>query len=74
MDWLADRHLSNYIPESLLTQLTETYQALLMENVSPVTALKELEDELQDISFQYREILLNGVINSHQPSSSGRCY
>ncbi len=51
LEWLADRHLSNHIPESLGTQLTETYQAVLMENVSPVTALKHLEDELQDHYF-----------------------
>ncbi len=46
MEWLTDRHLSNHIPEFLWTQLTETCQEVLMENVSAVTALKELEDEL----------------------------
>ncbi len=51
MEWLADRHLINHIPESLGTQLTETYQPVLMENVSRVRALKELEDELQDHFF-----------------------
>ncbi len=31
IEWLADRHLSNHIPESLRIQLTETYQAVLMK-------------------------------------------
>ncbi len=62
MEWLADRHVSNHIPESVWTQLTETYSSERIRKWTSKTFLSNVETLCKEsATFKFWKMLLDAL-------------